>query len=536
MAEEKKQFIMDWAEEMKDQFSEWHRTIWNYAEPAFREYRSAEWYVDFLRKDGWDVEEGSGGMPTAFCAVWSNGEGPTIGGYAEYDATPGNCQAADTVKRPRDGLSPYAAGHTDPHSALGIGAMSGFLAAKTTMQKYNIRGRLKLMGEPAEKLRAGKPIHAAKGYYDDMDAAIAYHPFYTLTLANTVVWDTHVGAAYAMIYTFTCDEPETWMRSERKSGSVLDAAAWAVTPAQASVRCPGATDAVLLMHSVSKIFKEHLAPTTIGGCINETILTLGQATSDNAPPKMGQIMFFIRVQDPSTAEQVVRKLDQNAESIAKMCHCDWEKTWICKSRPGLPNHIMAQVAYQNFKTAGAPVYSEKAKQYAREIQKNLGLEPMDEPFCDELSQIQDPVEAEKKMRLMFPADQIYFTSDDYAEYCWHAPTVRIYNARPALKVKEGYVYPSWVSCATGGISECIDPTIVNAAKVIGMTIIDLLIKPEVLKAAQDEFRERTGGGIGGTVWMAPLCDYEAPIDAKWPEYITTVRGENQWVIPAKGDR
>ena len=218
-----------------------------------------------------------------------------------------------------------------------------------------------------------------------------------------------------------------------------------------------------------------------------------------------------------------------------MCGCEWEKTWVSKSRQGLANHTLAAACFENFKIAGPPHYTEKAKEYAREIQKNLGLTPMDNPLCDALSQLQDPVEAEKKMRLMFPADQVYFTSDDYSDYTWQTPTVRMYNARPALKAPSGYVYPAWVSSATGGIPEMIDPTIFNAANIIGMTIVDLLTKPEILKAARDEFNERTGGGIGGTGWVAPLCDYDPPIDLKWPEYITTVRGENKWCIPASAE-
>ncbi|NIM00338.1 MAG: amidohydrolase, partial [Acidobacteria bacterium] len=62
--------------------SAWHDQIWDYHEPAWREYRSAAWYVERLRREGFEVEEGSGGMPTAFCARWGNG-GPTIGSFAE---------------------------------------------------------------------------------------------------------------------------------------------------------------------------------------------------------------------------------------------------------------------------------------------------------------------------------------------------------------------------------------------------------------------------------------------------------------------
>ncbi|MBL8702915.1 MAG: amidohydrolase, partial [Alphaproteobacteria bacterium] len=70
-----------------------HTTIWEFAEPAWREYRSCAWYVERLRREGFAVEEGSGGMPTAFCATWGT-QGPILGTYAEYDAVPGMNQAA----------------------------------------------------------------------------------------------------------------------------------------------------------------------------------------------------------------------------------------------------------------------------------------------------------------------------------------------------------------------------------------------------------------------------------------------------------
>ena len=144
-------------------------------------------------------------MPTAFCAHWTNGAGPTVGMYAEYDAVPGNCQDAATVKRPRPGLNEHAGGHTDPHSGLGISSLGGLLATKAAMEHHGIAGTLRFTGEPAEKVRGSKPIHAAKGYYDGLDGMISFHPFYMLPLCNTVRWDTHCGAAYAMIYRFICD-------------------------------------------------------------------------------------------------------------------------------------------------------------------------------------------------------------------------------------------------------------------------------------------------------------------------------------------
>lgn len=192
------------------ELSDWCATIFDHAEPAWREYRSSGWYVDRLRAEGFTVEEGSAGMPTAFCAEWLNGDGPVVGMYAEYDAVPANCQAAAPYQAPRDGLPMAAAGHTDPHSALGIGALAGLLATKAAMKAHGIKGGLRFTGEPAEKVRGSKPLHAAAGYYDGLAGMLSFHPFYMLPLCNTVRWDTQCGAGWSFVYRFRCDEPHPW--------------------------------------------------------------------------------------------------------------------------------------------------------------------------------------------------------------------------------------------------------------------------------------------------------------------------------------
>ena len=135
---EAKQFAHDWIDQNRQRLSDFDLEIWRYAEPAWREYRSAKAYVDLLRDEGFDVEEGSGEMPTAFLATWGT-RGPVIGSYAEYDAVPGNSQQPVPYQAPREGLHPYAAGHTDPHSMLGVGALTGFLATKAALEQVRHR-------------------------------------------------------------------------------------------------------------------------------------------------------------------------------------------------------------------------------------------------------------------------------------------------------------------------------------------------------------------------------------------------------------
>jgi aminobenzoyl-glutamate utilization protein B len=505
-----KRTARDWVDAHAGDLSDWNQTIWHYGETAWREYKSARWYVERLRAEGFEVEEGSGGMPTAFAAHFSRGDGPVVAGYAEYDGVPGNCQAATSRREPRAGLSDQAGGHTDPHSALGIGALGGFLAAKAAMDAHDLEGTLRFFGEPAEKVRGSKPIHAACGYYDGADAFISFHPAYILPLSNTVRWDTHCGASYSAIYSFHCDAAETWLAAPSDSP---------IQQGHTAARAPGANDALVAMYSLTKMTKESMLPFSGGWSLNEAILTMGQATADNLPAGLAQIQYLCRVSDVPMAEQIFRVLDQNAEAAAGAAHCRWERHWVCKSRPGLANHALAELTYRNLAAAGPPRYGDEAVAAAREIQANLG------------ESLTDPREAERILRESLPPSQRNSTSDDYTEMCWHAPTVRLYVGRPMLRAPDGFNYPAWAMNALGGIPATIDPTIRCAARTIGMTVVELLGDRSALAAAQREFEERTGGGVGGEHWIPPLCDYAPPIHFRWPEYVTTPRGEAWW-IPA----
>ena len=503
------------------ELSAWCETIFDFGETAWREYQSAAWYVDRLRREGFAVEEGSGGMPTAFCAEWSNGEGPIIGMYAEYDAVPGNCQAAATERRPREGLGFQAGGHTDPHSALGISTLGGLLATKAAMEKHGIKGGLRYTGEPAEKVRGSKPIHAAKGYYDGLAAMLSFHPFYMLPMCNTVRWDTHCGAAYSMIYRFICDAPETW-------GSTDGAP---IPQSHSAVRAPGASEALMTMFQSSKVFREAMLPHQGGWSISEAILTAGQATADNLPAGLAEIQYMMRVPTIEMAERITAVLDRNAEASAKLTGCRVERHWVCKSRPGLANHAMAGLVWEAMQLAGPPVWGEIAVKLAQEIQASLELEPMRDPFIDELGRLIAPQEAEAILRRDLPPSQLNSTSDDYTDMSWHAPTARFYIARPALKAPPGKAYPAWVMNAMGGIPAMINPMIQTAAQTLALSSLRLLEDPRARHAAKDEFEQRTGGGVGGANWLPPLCDYEPPIHFRWPEYVTTSRGRD-WTIPS----
>ncbi|CAA9217131.1 MAG: FIG00793576: hypothetical protein [uncultured Arthrobacter sp.] len=498
-----------WIDDNKERLSEWHQHIWDLAEPAWREFRSAEWYVRRLRDEGFEVEAGSGGMPTAFSAAWTQGVGgPVLLTYAEYDAVPGNCQAAGYEEGPREGLSRYAPGHTDPHSALGISTLAGLLGTMHAMKVHGISGTLKYTGEPAEKVQGSKVVHGLRGYYDGVDAIVSFHPFYMLPLCNTARWDTQCGSYYSRIYTFVCDEPETWQLGANPDSPI--------PASHSAARAPGANVALMSMYTSSRVMQDAMLPSFGGWSLSDAIFTHGQATADNLPARIAQIQYSWRCPTIDMAEHVLAVLDRNAGHAAALAHCRLETTWVARNRPGRTNHVLAQKLYDNLAEVGAPHYGEEAIAAAQAIQAGLGLEPMESPFLEECGQLISPQDAEAKLREHLAPWQRNWTSDDYVEMTHYAPTVRFYVSRPALRAApDGPAYPGWVMNALGGIPATIDPTIETAGKTISGTFLDLLTRPEVLDAAKEEFRRRTGEDP-----MPPLLepDFLPPTDFAWPDY------------------
>jgi len=144
-----------------------------------------------------------------------------------------------------------------------------------------------------------------------------------------------------------------------------------------------------------------------------------------------------------------------------------------------------------------------------------------------------PQDYEEQVRAQLPSWQPFIGADDYVEYMWHAPTVRLLTARPRLRPPSaGYQYPAWTYLAMGGRPEIMDPGMFVGGQTIAATLLDLATQEDELAKAKAEFVERTGGGVGGSNWVGPLLpkDIVPPHDLKWPEYITTERGD-EWVVP-----
>jgi aminobenzoyl-glutamate utilization protein B len=143
-----------------------------------------------------------------------------------------------------------------------------------------------------------------------------------------------------------------------------------------------------------------------------------------------------------------------------------------------------------------------------------------------------PQEAERRLRKDLPSWQTHYTSDDYTDMTWHAPTVRFYVGRAVLKGPPGFAYPEWALNALGGIPATIDPTVETAGKTIAATILELMADPAALDRAGAEFAARKASAADPDPW----CDYAPPIDFPWPEYVETPRGREWWIPATATDR
>ncbi|MBQ1717641.1 MAG: M20/M25/M40 family metallo-hydrolase, partial [Bacteroidales bacterium] len=143
------------------------KRIWNYAETAYNERKSAEQWASFLEGEGFKVERGVAGIPTAFVASYGEGS-PVIGMMAEYDALAGMSQ--DTVAY-RKALVEGANGHGCGHNLLGTGSVAGAVAVAKWLAAGH-KGTVKLFGCPAEEGGGGKAYMMREGVFEGLDAML----------------------------------------------------------------------------------------------------------------------------------------------------------------------------------------------------------------------------------------------------------------------------------------------------------------------------------------------------------------------------
>ena len=138
------------------------REIWGYAELSYEETRSAAALEKALEQEGFTIEKGIAGIPTAFTATFRSGSGkPVVGLLAEYDALAGLSQKAGCPVQ--EAVEPGGAGHGCGHNLLGAGCYAAAVALKDYMTREKKDGTVIFFGCPAEEGAGAKQFIARGG-------------------------------------------------------------------------------------------------------------------------------------------------------------------------------------------------------------------------------------------------------------------------------------------------------------------------------------------------------------------------------------
>lgn len=413
--------------------------LWRLAEPPLQERESAALLADFLEKEGFVVERGVAGLPTAFTARFGRGK-PVIGILAEYDALPGLSQEVATQQRP---LQPGAAGHGCGHNLFGAGSAAAAAAVKRAMVEGNLPGTLILFGCPAEETIVGKTFMARDGVFSGLDAAVVWHP------SDTSEVNTRSNLALNNFkVTFSG-------RTAHAAGSPWDGRS--------------ALDAVELMNIGANYLREHMPPTAR---IHYVITDGGR--EPNIVPDTARVWYYVRGADRAMVDELYRRLQEIAKGAALMTGTQYRVELVTAAHQLLVNMTAARAMQRNLQRVGPPVFDAADVAFAKALQAALGREQKG------LSTVIAPLDESAKPPMG--------GSSDVAEVSRIAPTVQVSTACEPLDMP-GH---NWVTVACSG-HELGRKGMVTAAKVMAATALDFLLDPALVRAMQEEFQRATAG-------------------------------------------
>lgn len=409
--------------------------LWKLSETALKEHRSADMLTARLEAEGFTVERGVAGMPTAFVASYGSGS-PVIGVLAEYDALEGTANAALPNRQPRsDKLS---AGQACGHNAFGAGSVAGAVAIKRAMDAQRLEGTVRLYGTPAEETVVGKVYMAKAGLFDDLDAAIHWHPSDT-----TEIDKTSSLAMNNFAVTFHGD-PAHGAADPWNGRSALDA--------------------VEMMNYGVNLMREHVRPETR---IHYVITHGGEAP--NVVPAKARVWYYVRHPERDLVEDYYARILKIAEGAALATGTTHEVELTTGVHATVLNRPLMEAMQAHLDRLGPLDYSDAEQSFAKTLQKAMGVEP---------------VGYDGKVVALDEIEEGGRGSTDVAEVSMIAPTV---GFRLATAPKD-IPWHSWGVTASHGTETAADGAVL-AAKLIALTAIDMLTDRELLEAAKTAHAE-----------------------------------------------
>ncbi|WP_207592297.1 amidohydrolase [Halomontanus rarus] len=463
--------VYDDVDVQRTRLEEMARRIWETPELGLHEEESAQILIDRLREAGFDLEVGIGGMPTAFVASYGDG-GPTVGILGEYDALPGLSQRVTAEREPLEAGGP---GHGCGHNLFGVAGVGAAIAVKRAIERGDLAGTVEFYGCPAEETLVGKVFMARDGAFDDLDAAITWHPsdLTTPRLGRTLALDS---------IQFTFDGVSAHAAASPESGR-------------------SALDAVELANTGVEYLREHIPESAR---VHYVITDGGDAP--NVVPATATVWYYVRAPTRTEVDHISDWLTDIADAAAAMTRTEVERRYVTGCWDYLPNRTVTDVIWETMQDLGTVGYTDEDRAFASELRDTVPderivarLEDVPEDHADgvrEESLYDEPVPT-------FDEGDVGGGSSDVGDVSWLVPTGQFRATTWAV----GTPGHSWQAVAANGDFGIAGA--VYAAKVLGGTAHTLLSKPSVLETAQVEFDESTDDRS----YVSPLpADTEPPFD------------------------
>jgi len=480
MNSKEKQIALEWITQNEELLVDTHNRIWLLAEVGLQEHKTAQLLTDILETNGFEIERGVAGMPSAFVAKYGSGK-PVIGIMGELDALPGLSQKPVPW---REVLTSGAPGHGCGHQGYATAALGGALSAKAEMVAKSINGTIIYFGCPAEETLVGKVFMVREGVFDGVDACLGHHPG-QVNSANLRTGNALNSGKF-----------EFFGKASHAAGS----------PEQGR----SALDAVELMNIGVNFMREHVFQESRFHYVIED-----GGHEPNVVPPYARSWYYVRATRRDLVDEYynwILKIAEGADLMARTTH---NVRFLTGVHNGMPNRVLADLIVTNMKEIGSPTYDEEELAFAKELatsipstQKKANLIRLSD-FIPDAVKLMD-VHINKGIYEPYGEGTKGGGSSDVADVAWNTPTQQFSTAMFIV----GSPGHSWQNVASGGTS-IGQKSSIFASKIMTATVIDLLLKPVMLKKAKEELKNR----MSGLVYKSPLPpDLKPPLDQLPPTF------------------
>jgi aminobenzoyl-glutamate utilization protein B len=419
-------------------------TVFSFGELGFQEVETSQYLTGILEKEGFRVERGVAGIPTAWVASWGSGK-PVISFGSDIDDIP---QASQRPGVPwHEPLVEGAPGHGEGHNTGVPLNILAALAVKRVMERERLPGTLRLWPGVAEEQLGTKAHYVRAGLFQDVDAVLFAHVANNLSVA----WGPPSESGLVSVeYSF------------RGESAHAAGAPW---------RGRSALDAVELMDAGWNFRREHLRLSQR----SHYVITNG-GDQPNVVPPAATVWYYFRETDYEHVLDLWRIGDNMAKGATLMTDTSFTSRLLGSAWPGHFNRAVAEAMYENIKRVGLPQWTEADQTLARALQKELKVPQ---------NGLNTRVPELRGARVPEPdAMPLGGPSDDIGDVSWNGPTV-VLRYPADIPAGPGHNWANAVAMAT----PIAHKGVLAGAKVQAMTALDLLLHPDLVKNAWDYFRD-----------------------------------------------